>query len=655
MANFKVDVVGKITNFDLPAKDAVMSILEAVINSIHSILERQQQDNSFQDGYINIIIDKSKDNLFGKDVYSVTIEDNGVGFTTKNMDSFLTIESQYKKKYGGKGVGRFSWLKVFSKVEIVSNYCENNAFYKREFIFDTKDNIDVIPQDSDVNEYKTTVKLVNPHQELQPFLYKSIENLAKIIAKHALYYLISNPIKIKIFENETEVLVNELVSNNIHKINSSSFNTKNYEFEIIHYKINKSFINNNEVLLTADSRLVESYNVEKLIPILSGWVDNFECYYVGIVSGDYLNAHVQANRLGFNISEESGELDPYPCMRDIRDKIISEIMCILQDDINNIQEETYDKIVNYIEKQKPEYSVLKHYCDDKLRLIKPHLKEDKLDDELHRIYRGLERESRDKIRALIEEKEIFGSNYKDVFLEEFSKFDDCSKSNLAKYITYRKIIIELLESALKRNNDGYTKEEVIHNILFPMRSTNEEYGPCSHNLWLIDDRLSYMSYIASDKRIIDSKNRPDIICMDTPSVFKNDNYSGMYDSLTIIELKRPMRDDYNDESNPMVQMLDYVSKIRNGQAVTHDGRLINADLNTRFYLYAVCDINQSLLRILHRGDYKQLPDRLGYYKYHSGYNAQIEVLSFDKLVNDARIRNRIFIETLEGIVSFDKL
>lgn len=655
MANFKVDVVGKITNFDLPAKDAVMSILEAVINSIHSILERQSQDHSFKDGYINIIVNKNKDNLFDKDISSVTIEDNGVGFTTENIDSFLTIESRRKIKYGGKGVGRFSWLKCFSQVEIVSNYFENNAFYKREFIFDAKDNIDVIPQTSDISDYKTIVKLVNPHQEIQPFLNKSIESLAKIIAKHALYYLISNPIKIKVSENGNEVFVNELVSDNIHQIDSNIFSMKSYEFEIKHYKINKSFINNNEVLLTADSRLVESYNVEKLIPILSGWVDNSECYYVGIVSGDYLNSHVQSNRLGFNISEESGELDQYPCMRDIRDKIISEIMCVLRDDINNIQEETYDKIVNYIERQKPEYSVLKHYCDDKLRLIKPHLKEDKLDDELHRIYRGLERESRDKIRALIEEKEIFGSKYKDVFLEEFSKFDDCSKSNLAKYITYRKIIIELLESALKRNHDGYSREEVIHNILFPMRSTNEEYGPCSHNLWLIDDRLSYMSYIASDKKIIDCKNRPDILCMDTPSIFKSDTYSGMYDSLTIIELKRPMRNDYNDESNPMAQMLDYVSKIRNGQAVTHDGRPINADVNTRFYLYAICDINQSLLRILHRDDYKQLPDRLGYYKYHSGYNAQIEVLSFDKLVNDARIRNRIFIETLGGMVSFDEL
>ena len=655
MANFKVDVVGKITNFDLSAKDAVMSILEAVINSIHSILERQSQDHSFQDGYINIIVDKNKDNLFGKEISSVTIEDNGVGFTTENMDSFLTIESQRKIKYGGKGVGRFSWLKVFSQAEIVSNYFENSAYYKREFIFNAKDNIDAIPQDSDISEYKTIVKLVNPYQELQLFLNKSIEALAKIIAKHALYYLISNPIKITISENENEVFVNELVSNNIQEINSSRFSTKNYDFEIKHYKINKSFINHNEVLLTADSRLVESYNVEKLMPILSGWVDSFECYYAGIVSGEYLNTHVQANRLGFNISEESGELDPYPCMKDIKDKIISEIMFVLKDDINNIQKETYDKVVNYIENQKPEYSVLKHYCDEKLRLIKPNLKEDKLDDELYRIYRGLERESRDKIRVLIDKKDIFGSNYKEVFLEEFSKFDDCSKSNLAKYITYRKIIIELLESALKRNNDGYTKEEVIHNILFPMRSTNEEYGPCSHNLWLIDDRLSYMSYIASDEKIIDGKNRPDILCMDTPSVFKSDNYSGTHDSLTIIELKRPMRNDYNDESNPMVQMLDYVSAIRDGKAETHDGRLINADSNTRFYLYAICDINKSLLRILNRDDYKQLPDRLGYYKYHSGYNAQIEVLSFDKLVNDARIRNRIFIETLGGMVSFDKL
>ena len=73
MANFKVDVVGKITNFDLPAKDAVMSILEAVINSIHSILERQSQDHSFKDGYINIIVNKNKDNLF-----DYLVEENGV-------------------------------------------------------------------------------------------------------------------------------------------------------------------------------------------------------------------------------------------------------------------------------------------------------------------------------------------------------------------------------------------------------------------------------------------------------------------------------------------------------------------------------------------------------------------------------------------------
>ena len=105
----------------------------------------------------------------------------------------------------------------------------------------------------------------------------------------------------------------------------------------------------------------------------------------------------------------------------------------------------------------------------------------------------------------------------------------------------------------------------------------------------------------------------------------------------------------------MDQMLEYVSEIRAGNAETHEGRPILVDENTRFYLYAICDIDKSLRKIIQRDDYKQLPDKLGYYKYHNGYNAYIEIIPFDKLVNDARVRNRIFIETLKGLVSFDDI
>ncbi len=76
------------------------------------------------------------------------------------------------------------------------------------------------------------------------------------------------------------------------------------------------------------------------------------------------------------------------------------------------------------------------------------------------------------------------------------------------------------------------------------------------NLWLIDDRLTFHNYLASDKTISsmpitsDTSNKePDILSLnayDNPMFF-NEKQSIPFASLTIIELKRPMRDDASDE------------------------------------------------------------------------------------------------------------
>lgn len=657
MRNFKVDVIGKVVNYDLPLKNSVMAILEAVINSIHSILDRLEEDDKYKTGHIKIKIKRESDNLIDKNISCIIIEDDGLGFTNKNMDSFLTIESRQKVKYGGKGVGRFSWLKVFSNVEVDSVYSENNIKNNRKFEFSQNNHIEDVVTENIKSKQKTIVKLINPYPEVLPYINKPLESLAKIISKHALFYLVSNPmIDVTISDEEKNISINDLISKNIIETNKNSFIVKNEEFFVSHYKISKELIDHNEVLLYADNRFVESYYLDKLIPILSGWsFDNFKNYYVALVSGNYLDANVQSNRLGFNIIQETGDLDTNPSMDNIRDGVSTQIMEYLKNDIQKIRKEIHDYVIHYINTKRPEYSVIKQYAADELRDLKPNLKGDKLDEELYKIYRGLERESRNNIKKLLEKKPIFGKDYKKIFLKEFSMIDDLGKSNLAKYITYRKIIIDLMETALKRGEVGYSKEDVIHNIIFPMKATNQQYGPNSHNLWLIDDRLSYMSYISSDKAIINRKDRPDLLCMDVPGAFKLDSNNNINDTLTIIELKRPMRNDNSKSRNPMDQMLEYVSEIRVGNAETHEGRPILVDENTRFYLYAICDIDKSLRKIIQRDDYKQLPDKLGYYKYHNGYNAYIEIIPFDKLVNDARVRNRIFIETLKGLVSFDDI
>ena len=45
-------------------------------------------------------------------------------------------------------------------------------------------------------------------------------------------------------------------------------------------------------------------------------------------------------------------------------------------------------------------------------------------------------------------------------------------------------------------------------------------------------------------------------------------------------------------------------------------------------------------------DFSQTPDKLGYYKYNDKMNAYIEILSYDKIINDAKKRNRILFDKL---------
>jgi len=107
-----------------------------------------------------------------------------------------------------------------------------------------------------------------------------------------------------------------------------------------------------------------------------------------------------------------------------------------------------------------------------------------------------------------------------------------------------------------------------------------------------------------------------------------------------------MRNDYNLSSNPVSQLYEYVSLLRTGKVKDKDGRLIRAGSHTQFYLYAVCDITSSMYPIIEFYDLDQTPDKLGYYRYNSKLNSYIEILSYDKIINDAQKRNHILFDKL---------
>ena len=103
-----------------------------------------------------------------------------------------------------------------------------------------------------------------------------------------------------------------------------------------------------------------------------------------------------------------------------------------------------------------------------------------------------------------------------------------------------------------------------------------------------------------------------------------------------------MRDDYNGTDNPITQLLSYADKIKSNNAKDARGRFIRVNENTRMYLYAVCDITSSLKRVLRNFNFNATADGEGMFTFNQNYNAYIEVLPFEKMLRDSRMRNQVF-------------
>lgn len=135
--------------------------------------------------------------------------------------------------------------------------------------------------------------------------------------------------------------------------------------------------------------------------------------------------------------------------------------------------------------------------------------------------------------------------------------------------------------------------------------------------------------------------------LDHPIALSDENNTGReFETIVIFELKRPMRDDYDAKENPIQQLLGYVDKLCTNKVTDKNGRLIKVGSNTQFYLYAVCDLTQKMIKVAEDRDFIETPDKLGMYKYHEKKRAYIELISYDKLILDAEKRNKVLFEKL---------
>lgn len=115
-------------------------------------------------------------------------------------------------------------------------------------------------------------------------------------------------------------------------------------------------------------------------------------------------------------------------------------------------------------------------------------------------------------------------------------------------------------------------------------------------------------------------------------------------SITIVELKRPQRDDADND--PVLQVLKYVRNIKDGKIKKKNGRDFGDVSRVAFYCYVIGDLTPSLKESAESRGLTQTQDKEGYFGYNPTYGAYVEVISYDKLLKDAKQRNKALFDKL---------
>jgi hypothetical protein len=661
-----VDIRGKINEKKLAFSNTLLPLYEAIVNSIQAI----EEDSATKPGLIEIsLIRSNQKSLALNDAESTPsiidfiIRDNGIGFTERNYESFNFAHSTYKEKKGGKGIGRFVWLRAFTKAEIESRYHENKKVYLRRFSFEATQNGIENPTKVEVDgpqERYTEVRLKGLKPEYQKWCNTDAEDIALKIIEHCFVYFLRKDCPRIILKDEDQVtIVNDLFGLFTRgQVKTKILDIRKEKFQVNIVKLYSSKLDN-KIHYCAHTREVQHDKISSEIPDLDTFVEdeNGQKFCVAAyISGTYLDSNVNEERTAIHFAKHSDDVIHYPnevSQEELRKSVAELIKGELSTYLDTLSGMRLERVKQFVQKH-PRYRQLLKYKKEEVTKVPSNLTEDKLEVELFKIQQKLEFEVKTEANEILKfiESPSQKNEFQEKFQEMYNKIIEVGNSKLSEYIIHRKLVLDLLEKHIKKNDGGkFSKEDAIHQLIFPLQQLSDDIGFEDHNLWVIDERLAYHKYLASDKKFSQlkemksaSNDRTDIIIFNKPFALTNDDKP--YTSIVLIEFKRPMRDDYTDRENPITQINRYAGEISADEALDKDGRRMDFRKNTPIYAYIICDLTKNLRKFATDAGYRPLADNDGYFNFNENYSLYVEIISFDKLLKDSKQRNKILFEKL---------
>ncbi len=674
-------------------------IKEVVTNSINSI---EDHKNTTPDYLVSINFFVTKDDV----IHDVIIFDNACGFDLERIDAYQTLGTRFGEEKGCKGIGRFIAFSHFKKIQILDcNLQKSIGFdidkYDRKSNprgFFTEKNLQFLDTNKDRLQdiEKATAVVLLSGCKTEQILESDLEPLKQEILDSIwmkLFYLYykddgngsftPNPKFEKTKIHITRLSDNQFIEDKPVEITISDIpkpkNTSEIseiESKLYHFYIpeisNKK--HKHRVFYIADNIKVseESLGLFKgdLLkqPFVDGTKNNF--YYCGILSGKFLDKIVDKTRtdLSWKKSEyKKPDVDRYVYTKvkeelqdvlnpkiDGRNKKIDRVknknpkFCLLSDDDIDIEKIEFsaseEEIEKYLTKIYSEKSL-----NDRTKFIK---KYNELQGKIQEISAPENKGDNEKHQKLDKERKKIAKDFE-------SALTDFNKKVLASYVCERFLVME----SLKQYKDSETREEFVHNTVYPQyeqgKTPEEAYR--DHNLWLLDDNLVYnhFEHLASDielkknealkdgnKTLFDNA-KPDIL-ISYPS-FTEDKFRN---ECVVIEFKRPGRDDYEGW---VTQVNDYVLGVfKKNNSYKKFKYILIAQPDDKFNKWMV-SLEEG------RDKWRKTIDQKGWYvnPYTLGAKDEIAVegyiYTYEKLILDAEWRNKIFFDRLNLEVPKDIL
>lgn len=680
----KISLEGRLRNTSLSPKDGLMAVKEAVVNSIQSISE-----SGHKDGLVSVCIHRIKNlDLDGVEsggrspIDHVTITDNGEGFNQKNYEAFNCLDFSYKKDvFGCKGMGRLMWLKAFDSATIDSTYLEEGELKHRRFAFlpvgDGVKELEISPETELLPHTGSRVTLNSFKAQYEKASPTEFEEICNDLLAHCIrYFVVESPVEVVVREEEGKELplVQHLKASTIAKHENVKIEVGNEKFTVTCLLVSSSFLPESKIYWCANER------VSKLSKKLFSKHKIFECTLpegqslLCVVQSDYLDRNVRPERDDFTIPKSKDlsqnperTIDLGPSFDEIMEGIWSVVEVFLHDLIEKAKRENAARVEQAFQ-QYPQFGPLRKYSNsivipnkassaEKKKILRnEYVKiEEKVDSELEKARKRLNQNGRN-YRKRIEQ-------YVQTILSE--PFVAAKQVELASYVARRKAVLDCFERALEIKEDGkYELEATLHSLIVPMRIYSGNVLLEDANLWLLDDRLAFHNYLASDLPLKDYKvvsgldgdeDRPDLTVFKdywneapenaldniTPMVASNGS-NGDSGALSVVEFKRPNRTDWQC----IDQALDYVKRLKGKDGVeikSFKGRPVKT--SNLVQVYVILDISNKFEEELMGDDYHKVSE--GYlYRPFISRGAVVNVCSWDYILRSAKERNKMFFKQL---------